>query len=72
MKTLSVEWIILLTDKYIESKKFYAQVLELPIIREIDAEEFTQFKMENLFLNLENYVPHKLMTYQLNQIYCFA
>lgn len=35
-----VEWIILMTDKYTASKAFYRDILNLPIEREIDAEEF--------------------------------
>ena len=47
-----IEWIILITNKYIYSKAFYRDILNLPIEREIDAEEFVQFKLKNCFLAL--------------------
>lgn len=45
-----VEWIILVTDKYLESKNFYQNILGFPIERDMPEEEFTQFKLMNCFL----------------------
>jgi lactoylglutathione lyase len=46
----SLEWIILKTEKYAESKRFYALVLNLPVVRESPQEEFCQFQLDNCFL----------------------
>jgi lactoylglutathione lyase len=48
MKT--IEWIILITNNYSESRKFYKQILGFEIIRETPEEEFCQFKLDNCFL----------------------
>lgn len=46
----TVEWIILVTDHYDESRKYYHDVLELPIEREAPEEEFTQFRLKHCLL----------------------
>ena len=48
----AVEWIILITDNYLKSKSFYKDVLGLTVVRELDDEEFVQFKLNNCFLAL--------------------
>jgi catechol 2,3-dioxygenase-like lactoylglutathione lyase family enzyme len=48
--TPHIHWIILVTDNYTLSKAFYSQILKFPIEREVAAEEFCQFSMENSFL----------------------
>ena len=50
--TNAIEWIILITDNYLKSKSFYKDVLGLTVDREIDNEEFVQFKLNNCFLAL--------------------
>lgn len=49
MNNTNIEWIIILTDKYLESRKFYRQILGFELIRETSVEEFTQFKVGDLF-----------------------
>jgi len=46
----ALEWIILITEHYEESKLFYRDLLGLPVVRETPEEEFTQFKLDNCFL----------------------
>ena len=50
MSEKSVEWIILVTDKYEESLTFYRDVLGFAIEREMAAEHFCQFQLANCFL----------------------
>jgi len=45
-----LEWVILVTDKFEESRQFYKDVLGLKIVREAAKEEFVQFKMSNCYL----------------------
>jgi catechol 2,3-dioxygenase-like lactoylglutathione lyase family enzyme len=47
---IHIEWIILITDHYKESRLFYHDLLDLPIIHETPEEEFCQFKLDNCFL----------------------
>ena len=47
MQNKTIEWIILVTDKFEESRNFYKNTLGLEIIREVPAEHFSQFAMEN-------------------------
>jgi lactoylglutathione lyase len=46
----SLEWIILKTNNYLDSKYFYGKILKLPVIRDVPDEEFCQFKLENCYL----------------------
>ncbi len=45
----SLEWVIILTDKYQQSRDFYKDTLGLEAVREVKEEEFTQFKLGNLY-----------------------
>lgn len=45
-----LEWIILKTNNYALSKRFYGEILGLAIVRDTPEEEFTQFKLDNCFL----------------------
>jgi catechol 2,3-dioxygenase-like lactoylglutathione lyase family enzyme len=45
-----LEWIIIKTNNYSESRKFYSKTLNLPVIKDIPAEEFTQFLLGNCYL----------------------
>lgn len=45
-----IEWIILITDKYPESRNFYKNLMGLEPVRETPEEEFSQFKLGNLYL----------------------
>lgn len=49
MTNISLEWLIVLTDKYQESRAFYKDILGFEIVRETPEEEFTQFKLGNQF-----------------------
>jgi len=49
MQQKKIEWLIILTDKYPQSRKFYKEILEFKIIREMPNEEFTQFKLRNCY-----------------------
>lgn len=46
----TVEWIILITEHYADSRLFYRDLLGLPVLRETPEEEFCQFKLDNCFL----------------------
>lgn len=46
----NVEWILLVTTKYEQSKAFYEKTLGLPIVRDVPKEEFTQFQLGNAYL----------------------
>ncbi len=46
----TVQWILLITEKYETMKAFYKDTLGFPIERNVPEEEFTQFKLENCFL----------------------
>lgn len=46
----AIEWIIFITENYAEMKSFYADILELAVLRDIPEEEFTQFQTGELFL----------------------
>lgn len=48
--TQKVEWIILVTDKYQESYKFYKDILGFTVEREAPEEEFCQFSLHNCFV----------------------
>lgn len=45
-----LEWVLLISDHYDESRIFYHTTLELPIVREIPEEHFIQFQMKNCYL----------------------
>lgn len=49
-KLQTIEWIILVTDKYSQSRAFYKNLLKLTPIREVIEEKFSQFKLKNCFL----------------------
>lgn len=49
---IDVTWVILITDMYLESKAFYANILGLPISREVQADAFCQFTLPNCTLAL--------------------
>lgn len=46
----TLEWILLITDNYEKSKAFYCNILELPLIKDLPEEHFTQFQMKNCYL----------------------
>ncbi|MCR4263794.1 MAG: VOC family protein [Candidatus Roizmanbacteria bacterium] len=46
----SVQWIILVTDHYQESRTFYHDMLGFQIAREAPEEEFCQFSLSNCLL----------------------
>ena len=46
----TVEWIILITDHFSASRRFYKDILGFAIKRETPEEEFCQFKLDNCFL----------------------
>jgi lactoylglutathione lyase len=48
----NIEWVLLITDRYEESKLFYKDIVELPVVREVAEEQFVQFKMKHGFLAL--------------------
>jgi len=48
----NVEWIIFVTTNYTEMKRFYNDVLSLPIVRDLPEEEFTQFQAENCYITI--------------------
>ena len=50
VQKLSLEWILLGTIHYHESRDFYKDILGLKIVREVPEEEFTQFQLGNSFL----------------------
>lgn len=72
-----IEWIILITRKYSETKKFYHEILDLPIVRDVPEEEFTQFKLENCYLAIygekfvAQIVPNQKLTTGGGAIYTF-
>ena len=74
----TIEWIILVTDHYDESRKFYRDVLELPIKREAREEEFSQFRLKNCFLAIygkkavESLVGNEYVGKAGGAIYTFA
>lgn len=45
-----LEWVILATDHYAQSREFYKDLLKLPVVRETSNEQFSQFKLKNCFL----------------------
>lgn len=45
-----IEWIILTTDNFQQSRNFYKNLLNFKIEREIPQEEFVQFKLDNCYL----------------------
>ncbi|MBI2103586.1 VOC family protein [Candidatus Woesebacteria bacterium] len=45
-----IEWTILLTDKYPESRKFYVETLGLAVEREVAKDQFCQMNIEGGFL----------------------
>ena len=45
-----VEWIILVTDRYAESRAFYRDTLGFKVEREVPEEEFSQFTLQTIFL----------------------
>lgn len=45
-----IAWVLLVTDRYIESRAFYADTLGFLVEREVAEEEFCQFKLPNCFL----------------------
>lgn len=47
-----VEWILLGTEKYEESKAFYRDILELPVEREVSEDHFVQFRLKHGYLAL--------------------
>ncbi|MBI3888105.1 hypothetical protein HY310_03500, partial [Candidatus Microgenomates bacterium] len=54
MQNKTVEWIILSTENFEESRNFYKNILGLEVIRETPEEEFVQFGVVSLvalFLN---------------------
>lgn len=67
-----------MTDKYSESKKFYAETLELSVVRDVPDEEFTQFKLQNCYLVIygrtfaEKLFDKKYLTQAGGAIYTFA
>jgi lactoylglutathione lyase len=46
----TIEWIILVTKNYKTMKTFYTKTLGFAIERDVLEEEFTQFKLNNMFL----------------------
>ncbi len=73
-----LEWIILITDRFLKSRKFYKEILELKIVRESVKEEFVQFQMENCFLaiygrkEMERLVGKKYFGKKPTAVYSFA
>ena len=73
----NLEWIILVTDNYEKSRDFYGKILELEIVREVQKDYFTQFKMENCFLaiygrkEMEKLVGKKFINSSGGAIYTF-
>lgn len=45
-----IEWVLLVTDNYSESKSFYAEILGFKIEREVAEDQFCQFSLPNCFL----------------------
>jgi lactoylglutathione lyase len=45
-----IHWLILVTDTYAASREFYSTILGFTIKREVAAEEFCQFALNNCFL----------------------
>jgi len=43
----SIEWLILITDHYDQSRAFYKEILGLRLQREAPEEHFAQFQMKN-------------------------
>ena len=48
----ALEWIILITENYVEMKTFYQNALSFHIERDIPEEQFTQFKLDNCFVTI--------------------
>jgi catechol 2,3-dioxygenase-like lactoylglutathione lyase family enzyme len=77
-KPLKIEWIILITDSFSESRKFYKDILNMEIVREEPGEEFTQFKLENCYLAIygrreaEKLVGKEIAKHAGGAIYSFA
>ena len=46
----SIQWVLLVTDDYSKARAFYRDTLGFKIEREVAAEEFCQFALENCFL----------------------
>lgn len=48
----SIEWIILITDKYQKAVKFYKDILGFKIDREMPGDEYCQFKLKDFYFAL--------------------
>ena len=46
----SLEWVILITERYPAMKAFYKTTLGFPIKRDVPEEQFTQFKLKNCYV----------------------
>ena len=78
MSNNKIEWIIIVTEKYQESRKFYRDILDFKIVRESVNEEFTQFKLGNLYFatygrkQVEKLVGKKYVSNVGSTIFTFA
>ena len=69
---------ILVTDKFEESRQFYKDVLGLKIVRESAKEEFVQFKMSNCYLaiygrkEVEKLIGKEFLKKPASAIYTFG
>ncbi|OGK16313.1 hypothetical protein A2774_05215 [Candidatus Roizmanbacteria bacterium RIFCSPHIGHO2_01_FULL_39_12c] len=78
MSNNKIEWIIIVTEKYQESRKFYRDILDFKIVRESVNEEFTQFKLGNLYFatygrkQVEKLVGKKYLSNVGSTIFTFA
>lgn len=72
-----IGWLIVMTDKYSESRKFYRDILEFKIVRETSNEEFTQFKLDDMFFaiygrsQLEKLIGKKYLSNPGSTIFTF-
>lgn len=45
-----IQWVLLITDNYVQSLAFYRDILGFTVEREVPAEEFCQFALDNCYL----------------------